>query len=224
VTIRAVNLRDYAEGRHRVTDDTPFGGGGGMILKPEPLARAVEALRTPTAKVILLDPQGERFTQAVARRLAREDHVILVCGRYEGVDERVREQFIDEEISIGDYILTGGELPALVVLDAVVRLVPGVLGNEEAAAHDSFQRGLLEGPQYTRPEEFRGWRVPEILLSGNHKKIERWRRHQMLWRTFTRRPDLLETAELTPEEQKIIEGFRRGALPEELSESSETDS
>jgi tRNA (guanine37-N1)-methyltransferase len=219
VTINVVNLRDYAEGRHRVTDDTPFGGGGGMILKPEPLVRAVEALRSARAKVILLDPQGIPFTQAHARRLASEQHLILLCGRYEGVDERVRELVVDEEISIGDYVLTGGELPALVVIDATVRLIPGVLGNEGASANDSFHDGLLEGPQYTRPEEFRGKRVPEILLSGNHQKIREWRRRAMLWRTFTRRPELLDTADLTPEEQKLVEGFRRGAIPPDLDDS-----
>lgn len=222
VTIRVTNLRDYAEGRHRVTDDTPFGGGGGMILKPEPLVRAVEALRSERARVILLDPQGQRFTQATARHLAREEHLVLLCGRYEGVDERVRDLVVDEEISIGDYVLTGGELPALVVLDAVVRLIPGVLGKENAHVDDSFHRGLLEGPQYTRPEEFLGEKVPEVLLSGNHQAIERWRRHETLWRTFTRRPDLLDTADLTPEEQKIVEGFRRGVVPESHDDDAHT--
>jgi len=220
VTINVVNLRDYAEGRHRVTDDTPFGGGGGMILKPEPLIRAVEALRSARSRVILLDPQGIPFTQAHARRLAREEHLILLCGRYEGVDERVRELVVDGEISIGDYVLTGGELPALVVIDATVRLIPGVLGNESASANDSFHDGLLEGPQYTRPEEFRGKRVPDILLSGNHQKIREWRRRAMLWRTFRRRPELLDTADLTPEEQKIVEGFRRGVIPPELDDTN----
>ena len=215
VQVRIVNLRDYASGRHRVTDDYSFGGGGGMVLKPEPLFACVEALRGPGSRVILLDPQGRRFTQAVARQLARESHLILLCGRYEGVDERVRQQLVDEEISIGDYVLTGGELPALVVVDAVIRLLPGVLGDEAAPDHDSFTGGLLEHPQYTRPEEFRGLRVPEVLLSGDHPRIARWRRVMALWRTFERRPDLLETADLTPEEQKLIEAFMQGARPED---------
>lgn len=215
VEIRVVNLRDYAVGRHRVTDDYAFGGGGGMVLKPEPLFACVEALRGPGSRVILLDPQGQRFTQALARRLVRESHLILLCGRYEGVDGRVRQHLVDEEISIGDYVLTGGELPALVVTDAVIRLLPGVLGDEAAPDQDSFAGGLLEHPQYTRPEEFRGLRVPEVLLSGDHPRIARWRRIMALWRTFERRPDLLETADLTPEEQKLIEAFKRGKRPEE---------
>jgi tRNA (guanine37-N1)-methyltransferase len=214
VEVRVVNLRDWGEGRHRVADDYPFGGGGGMVLKPEPLFRCVEALRAPGSRVILLDPQGRPFTQAVARELAAAPHLILLCGRYEGVDERVRAHLVDDEISIGDYVLTGGELAALVVTDAVVRLLPGVLGDEAAPAKDSFGAGLLEGPHYTRPEEFRGWRVPAVLLSGDHARIARWRRLQALWRTWRRRPDLLETADLTPEEQKAIEEFRQGRPPE----------
>lgn len=216
VEIRVVNLRDYAPGRHRVTDDYPFGGGGGMIMKPEPLFACVEALRGPGSRVILLDPQGRRFTQTLAQRLAKESHLILICGRYEGVDERVRTHLVDEEISIGDYVLTGGELPALVVADAVIRLLPGVLGDESAPDHDSFSGGLLEHPQYTRPEEFQGWRVPDVLLSGDHQRIARWRRLMTLWRTFERRPDLLETADLSPEEQKWIESFKQGARPDDL--------
>ncbi|MBI4610923.1 MAG: tRNA (guanosine(37)-N1)-methyltransferase TrmD [Candidatus Rokubacteria bacterium] len=215
VEIRVVNLRDYAAGRHRVTDDYAFGGGGGMVLKPEPLFACVEALRGSGSRVILLDPQGRRFTQAVARQLAQESHLILVCGRYEGVDERVRAHLVDDEISIGDYVLTGGELPALVVADAVVRLLPGVLGNEAAPDQDSFTGGRLEHPQYTRSEEFRGLRVPDILLSGDHPRIARWRRVMALWRTFQRRPDLLETADLTPEEEKLLEAFKQGARPED---------
>lgn len=214
VQVRVVNLRDYAAGRHRVTDDSPFGGGGGMILKPEPLFACVEALRGRQSRVILLDPQGRRFTQEVARQLARETHLILLCGRYEGVDERVREHLVDDELSIGDYVLTGGELPALVVVDAVVRLLPGALGDQAAPEKDSFTGGLLEGPHYTRPEAFRGWRVPEQLVSGDHGRIARWRRVMAIWRTWRRRPDLLETADLTPEEQKLIETFRQGKGPE----------
>lgn len=214
VTVRVVNLREWGEGRHRVTDDYPFGGGGGMVLKPEPLFSCVEALRGSDSRVILLDPRGRPFSQAVARELARAAHLILLCGRYEGVDERVRRHLVDDEISIGDYVLTGGELPALVVTDAVVRLLPGVLGDENAPAKDSFAAGLLEGPHYTRPEEFRGWRVPEVLLSGDHPRIARWRRRRALWQTWRRRPDLLETAELSPEEQKLLEEFKQGKEPE----------
>jgi tRNA (guanine37-N1)-methyltransferase len=215
IDIRAVDLRDFAEGRHRVTDDYQFGGGGGMVLKPEPLFAAVEALRTPGARVVLLDPRGRRFSQAVASELARESHLMLLAGHYEGVDARVSEALADDEISIGDYVLTGGELPALVVTDAVARLIPGVLGNTTAPHQDSFAAGLLEAPQYTRPEVFRDLRVPEVLRSGDHARIARWRRLQALWRTWQRRPELLETADLTPAEQKLVDGFRRGKGPEE---------
>src|SRR5438477_12944693 len=180
VDIRVANLRDYAEGKHRVTDDYPFGGGGGMVLKPEPLFAAVEALRTPAARVILMDPRGRTFSQRIAAELAAEKHLIVLAGRYEGVDERVSERLADDAISIGDYVLTGGELPALVVADAVIRLLPGVLGGEGAAERESFAGGLLEPPQYTRPEEFRGARVPEVLLSGDHARVARWRREQAL--------------------------------------------
>ena len=213
VDIRVLNFRDHATGRHLVTDDAPFGGGGGMILKPDPLAACLETLRTPAARVVLLDPAGRRFSQAVAGEYARETHLVLVCGRYEGVDERVRGHLVDEELSIGDYVLTGGEPAALVVADAVTRLLPGVLGDAEAPAHDSFARGLLEHPQYTRPENFRGWRVPPILLGGDHAKVERWRRVMSVWRTWQRRPDLLETADLAPEEQKWVDGFNQGREP-----------
>ncbi len=213
VEIRVVNLRDYASGPHRMTDDYAFGGGGGMVLKPEPLFACVEALREPGSRVVLLDPQGRRLSQALARQLAGEPHLILLCGRYEGVDERVRQHLVDDEISIGDYVLTGGELPALVVADAVIRLLPGALGDETAPDHDSFAAGLLEHPQYTRPEAFRGLGVPEVLLSGDHARIARWRRVMSLWRTWQRRPDLLETADLTPEEQKLIDAFKQGKGP-----------
>ncbi len=212
VEIRVVNLRDFAEGRHRVTDDYPFGGGGGMILKPEPLFRAVEALRGPGARVILLCPQGRALTQAVAAELAKEAHLILLAGRYEGVDERVREALVDDELSIGDYVLTGGELPALVVMDAVIRLLPGVLGDQEAPARDSFAGGLLDYPQYTRPASFRGLEVPAVLLSGDHRRIAAWRRLQALRRTAERRPDLLRGADLGEEERRLIDEFRRGEV------------
>ena len=213
VDIRIVNLRDYAEGRHRVTDDYQFGGGGGMVLKPEPLFAAVDALRTAEARVILMDPRGRRFTQEVAAELARAAHLILLAGRYEGVDERVAEGLADEVISIGDYVLTGGELPALVVTDAVTRLLPGVLGGEGAAEQESFASGLLEPPQYTRPEEFRGARVPAVLLSGDHARIARWRRMQALWLTWQRRPDLLTRAGLDADDRRWIERFEAGESP-----------
>ena len=214
VDIRVANLRDYADGKHRVTDDYTFGGGSGMVLKPEPLFAAVDALRTPGARVILMDPRGRTFDQRVARELAGEKHLILLAGRYEGVDERVSERLADDALSIGDYVLTGGELPALVVADAVIRLLPGVLGGEDAAERESFTGGLLEPPQYTRPEEFRGARVPAVLLSGDHARIARWRRSQALWLTWRARPDLLAHADLTADDRKLLESFERGERPE----------
>jgi tRNA (guanine37-N1)-methyltransferase len=216
VDIRVVNLRDYAGGRHRVTDDYQFGGGGGMVLKPEPLFAAVEALRTPGARVVLMDPRGRAFTHEVAGALARESHLILLAGRYEGVDARVGEELADDAISIGDYVVTGGELPALVVTDAVTRLLPGVLGAEGAAERESFADGLLEPPQYTRPETYRGARVPAVLLSGDHARIARWRRVQAIWVTWRERPDLLATARLTDDERKLVERFERGETPEQM--------
>lgn len=195
VDIRVVDLRDHTEGRHRVADDYPFGGGGGMILKPEPLFRAVEALRGPDGRVVLLCPQGPTFGQATAARLAGLPHLILVCGHYEGVDERVREHLVDEEISIGDYVLTGGELPALVVIDTVIRLLPGAI-EEASTAEESFSAGLLEYPQYTRPPTFRGMDVPAVLASGDHGAVARWRQEQALERTRSRRPDLLPEPEI----------------------------
>lgn len=190
------DIRDWAEGRHRQADDYPFGGGQGMVLKPEPVVGAIEAVRdreaTGRGHVVLMTPQGAPLKQADAHRLASLPHLVLVCGRYEGVDERVREGWIDEELSIGDFVLTGGELPALVVVDAVARLLPGVLGNEASHADESFEAGLLEYPQYTRPREYRGWEVPEVLLSGDHARIARWRAEQAQERTRQRRPDLLE--------------------------------
>ena len=223
VDIRIVNLRDHAAGKHRMTDDYQFGGGGGMVLKPEPLFAAVEALRTPGARVILMDPRGRRFSQSVARHLARESHLVLIAGRYEGVDERISEGLADDTISIGDYVLTGGELPALVVADAVTRLIPGVLGDEAAPAHDSFARGLLESPQYTRPEEFRGARVPDVLLSGDHARIARWRRVQSLWRTRRARPDLLAEATLDDDDRAILARFEQGATPDDIEPSTPRD-
>ncbi len=211
VEIRVVDLREYTEGRHRVADDYPFGGGGGMILKPEPLFRAVEALRGPDSRVVLLCPQGPTFSQATAARVATVPHLVLLCGHYEGVDERVRRHLVDEELSIGDYVLTGGELPALVVMDAVVRLLPGVLGDPDGAARDSFAGGRLDYPQYTRPPEFRGHRVPEVLLSGDHERIAAWRRREALRRTVERRPDLLTGVPPTDEEKRWLAELREDA-------------
>lgn len=192
VQIRMTNLRDFTHDRHRTVDDTPCGGGPGMVLKPEPLFAAVEAVRTPAARVVLLTPQGAPFRQADARRLAREEHLVFLCGHYEGVDERVREYLVDEELSIGDYVLTNGTLAAAVVADAIIRLLPGVLGSAESTEEESFgPDGLLEYPHYTKPADFRGMRVPEVLLSGDHGRIARWRHEQRVLRTAARRPDLL---------------------------------
>lgn len=201
--VRIVNIRDFATDKHRIVDDTPYGGGPGMVMKPEPLYAAVEAVRGADSHVILMDPQGERFTQERAWELSRKPHLVLVCGHYEGVDERVRP-LMDEELSIGDYVLTGGELPAMVVLDAVCRLLPGALGEEASAREDSFQDGLLDHPHYTRPAVFRGMAVPEVLLSGHHEEIRRWRRREALRRTWLRRPDLLVTARLTDEDRRFL--------------------
>ena len=200
------NLRDYASGKHRSTDDAPYGGGRGMVMSPEPLVAAIESVRgtLPAARCILLSPQGPRLSQARAVELAGCPTLVLVCGRYEGVDERVRT-FVDEEISIGDYIVGGGEVAALVVIDAVARLVPGVIGCRESAEDESFTTGLLEYPQYTRPEEFRGMRVPRVLLSGHHGEVMRWRRRQSLLRTKARRPDLLEHADLSDDERRWLD-------------------
>ena len=191
VTVRTVDLRQFTTDKHQTTDDRPFGGGPGMVMKPEPLFKAVESVRTPGARVVLMTPQGRRLEQAIAAQLARESHLIFVCGHYEGVDERVRTHLATDEISIGDYVLTNGVLPAAVVVDAVVRLVPGVLGNEGATSEESFTEGMLEYPQYTRPREFRGLTVPEVLVSGDHEEIARWRREASERRTRERRPDLL---------------------------------
>ena len=189
--VRVHDLRDHGLGTHRSVDDEPYGGGAGMVMRPEPLFDAVDAVRGPDAHVVLLSPRGRKLDHALVDELARRDHLVLICGRFEGVDERVTEHLVDEEVSIGDYVLAGGELPALVVIEAVSRLVPGVLGNEESLASESHAEGLLEYPQYTRPAEYRGWRVPDVLLSGDHGAIERWRREQSEQTTRERRPDLL---------------------------------
>ena len=202
------DMRAHGLGRHRAVDDYPYGGGAGMVMRPEPLFAAIEPLRQAGATVILLDPAGERLSDALARELSAAPHLALVCGRYEGVDERVRT-IVDREVSIGDYVLTGGELPALVLIDAVVRLVPGVI---EAASHrdDSFATGLLEYPQYTRPEAFRELAIPSVLTSGHHGEVDRWRRREALRRTLQRRPDLLDSAPLTDADRRTLEELRHG--------------
>jgi tRNA (guanine37-N1)-methyltransferase len=186
------NLRDWTKDKHHVADDAPFGGGQGMVMKPEPIFAAVEELRNQTSKVVLMSPAGHRLDQQMAAQLSGESHLIIICGHYEGVDHRVIEHLVDLEISIGGYVLTNGAIAAVVLVDAVVRLLPGVLGHEQSAVDDSFSRGLLEAPQYTRPAEFRDWKVPDVLLSGNHAEIERWRKEQAIKRTRENRPDLLE--------------------------------
>ena len=204
--VKVRDLRDFTTDRHRVVDDVPYGGGPGMVLKPDPIFRALDAIsaeRGTPLTVIMTSPQGRRFTQAEAERLSRLAHIVLLCGRYEGFDERVRER-VTEELSIGDYVLTGGELPALVVLDAVARFVPGVVGDEQSVAQDSFSRGLLDHPQYTRPPEIDALRVPDVLMSGNHGEIRRWRKRAALSRTLERRPDLLAAAALDEEEEQML--------------------
>lgn len=205
VVIETVNFRDFATDKHKVVDDYPYGGGGGMVLKPEPIFRAVEALdKGPNSRVLLMCPQGQPFDQAKAEELAQAEHLIFICGHYEGYDERIRQHLVTDEISIGDYVLTGGELPAMVVIDSVVRLLPGVLGNDTSAVNDSFSTGLLEYPHYTRPADFRGMKVPDVLVGGNHKLIDQWRREQSLLRTWKRRPELLQQAALSKEDEKFI--------------------
>jgi tRNA (guanine37-N1)-methyltransferase len=206
------NIRDYATDKHHTTDDTPYGGGGGMVMKPEPIFAAVEDVlgTPPKCPIILMSPQGRLFNQEIAFALAKYDHLALLCGRYESLDERIRQHLVTDSISIGDYVLTGGELPALIIIDAVTRLLPGVLGDPEAAFDDSHATGILEYPHYTRPPEFRGWGIPDVLLSGNHAEIDRWRRHEALRRTLEQRPDLLITADLSQEDLAFLEslGYR----------------
>ncbi len=207
IDVRLWDIRHYAEDKHRMTDDAPYGGGGGMVMKVEPIDRALAAVAPVPGEtlVILLTPQGETFNQQMAEQLSRYERLVLVCGHYEGVDERVREYLVEKEVSIGDYILTGGELSALVLVDAVSRLIPGVLGNSESAACDSFSMGLLEYPHYTRPGSYRGWDVPEVLLSGNHAEIELWRRKKSLKRTWERRRDLLDRTELSEKDGRLLQ-------------------
>jgi len=206
MTVALSNIRDFADDPHRTTDDRPYGGGFGMVMKPEPIQRALAALAPgpENRRVILLSPQGRRFEQQKAWELARYEHLVLICGRYEGVDERVRVLYVDEELSIGDYVLSGGELAALVILDAVSRLLPGVLGGEKSNQEDTFEDGLLEYPHYTRPALFMDLAVPQVLLSGDHARIRAWRREESLKRTLDRRPDLLDRAALTPEDRAIL--------------------
>ena len=211
IQIRTINIRDFSLDKHQVVDDTPYGGGQGMVMKIEPIARSIEWVKSQSSSAwtICLTPQGKPLNQEMARSLSSRSHLILLCGRYEGVDERVRDLFIDEEISIGDYVLTGGELAAMVLIDAVSRLLPGVLGSDRSAEEDSFFHSLLEYPQYTRPFSFRGSDVPEVLLSGNHSAISLWRRKEALKRTSMRRPDLLAKANLSREDERIVEEILR---------------
>lgn len=205
------DIRAWTTDKHHITDDAPFGGGGGMVMKPEPIFTAVEDVlgSPPGCPVILLTPQGRTYNQRIAQELAAQPRIALLCGRYEGIDERVHEHLVTDEISVGDYVLTGGEIPALLIIDSVARLIPGALGDPDGAQDDSFASGLLEYPHYTRPAEFRGWRVPDILLSGNHAQIERWRREQSLLRTFQRRPDLLKKIELSKKDLQFLDKLEK---------------
>ncbi|MFJ8234385.1 tRNA (guanosine(37)-N1)-methyltransferase TrmD [Ureibacillus sp. NPDC094379] len=210
VNLAVSDIRTFSNNKHNQVDDYPYGGGAGMVLKPEPMFHAVEKItegRNP--RIILMCPQGERFTQKKAEELAKEEELVFLCGHYEGYDERIRQYLVTDEISIGDFVLTGGELPAMTVIDAVVRLLPGVLGQEDSHIHDSFSTGLLEHPHYTRPADFRGMKVPDILMSGNHAKINQWREEQSLKRTFERRPDLLEEMDLTKAQLAYIESLKK---------------
>lgn len=243
IEVRVHNIREYTRDKHHTTDDQPYGGGGGMVMKPEPVFEAVEtvlgfssaqaavtstmlsaspggedaARRGKNIPIILLTPQGRVFDQSIAKELLQYPRIALLCGRYEGIDERIRERLVTDEISIGDYVLTGGELPALILIDAVARLLPEVLGDPTGAEDDSHAMGLLEYPHYTRPPEFRGSKTPDVLLSGDHKKIDKWRREQALERTYRKRPDMLEKAELTKEDLKFLEGLRKQETSDENS-------
>jgi tRNA (guanine37-N1)-methyltransferase len=210
IQVNLHNIRDWTTDKHHITDDTPYGGGGGMVMKAPPIFDAIESVlgNPPTCPVILMSPQGRSFSTAVARELAALPHIAILCGRYEGVDERVREHLVTDQITVGDYVLTGGELPAMILIDAISRFLPGVLGDPDGAEDDSFSNGLLEYPHYTRPEEYRGWKVPVELLSGNHALIARWRREQSILRTQKKRPDLLETAPLSDKEKRLIKTIK----------------
>ena len=208
--VNTVDFRHFAENKHNQVDDYPFGGGQGMVLKPEPIFNAMDSIeRTEDTRVILMCPQGRPFTQAIANELSQAEHLVFICGHYEGYDERIREYLVTDEISMGDYVLTGGELPAMVMTDAVVRLLPGVLGNQQSHMDDSFQDGLLEFPQYTRPRIYKDLNVPDVLLSGNHAHIDNWRYEQKILRTWEKRPDLLEQYPLTKKDQEIIERYKK---------------
>lgn len=212
VVLNVVNFRDFSGNKHHQVDDYPYGGGAGMVLKPEPLFNAIDSLTTnkeQKSRIVLLCPQGERFTQKKAEELAKEEELIFICGHYEGYDERIREHLITDEISLGDFVLTGGELAAMTIVDSVVRLLPNVLGNAESHEKDSFSTGLLEHPHYTRPVEYRGYKVPDVLLSGNHAEIEKWRREQSLKRTLERRPELLESINLSKKDQEFINKYKK---------------
>jgi tRNA (guanine37-N1)-methyltransferase len=233
IHVRVHNIRDYTHDKHHTTDDTPYGGGGGMVMKPDPVFEAIESvlgLHAPSdysldgtpaeafdqtqgkpdspIPIILLTPQGRVFNQGIAQELSQHPRIVLLCGRYEGIDERIREHLVTDEISIGDFVLTGGELPALILIDAISRLLPDVLGDPTGAQDDSHAMGLLEYPHYTRPPEFRGWKIPEVLLTGAHAKIDKWRREQALLRTFNKRPDMLEKADLSKEDRKFVESLK----------------
>jgi tRNA (guanine37-N1)-methyltransferase len=211
VDVAVTDFREYADNKHKTVDDYPYGGGAGMVLKPQPIFDAVADLNKEgsKARVVLLCPQGERYTQKKAEELSKEEHLIFVCGHYEGYDERIREHVVTDEISIGDFVLTGGELGALVIIDSVVRLLPDVLGNKASAVEDSFSTGLLEHPHYTRPSDFRGMKVPDVLTSGDHKRIAEWREEESLRRTFLRRPDLLENYELSESQKKMLDQIEK---------------
>ena len=209
IEVNTVNFRDYAENKHNQVDDYPYGGGQGMVLKPEPVFNAMQDLkRTDKTRVILMCPQGRPFSQAIAKELSEAEHIVFICGHYEGYDERIRENLVTDEISMGDYVLTGGELPAMTMTDAIVRLIPGVLGNEQSHQDDSFSDGLLEFPQYTRPREYKDMTVPDVLLSGNHANIEKWRHEQKLIRTLHKRPDLLEKYQLSDKDKEFLESYK----------------
>jgi tRNA (guanine37-N1)-methyltransferase len=222
VEVNLHNIRDYTHDKHHTVDDYPYGGGAGMVLKPEPVFEAVESVKSDIKEgadrlpIILLTPQGRPFSQQIAKELSKNESLILICGRYEGIDERVREHLVTDEISIGDYVLSGGELAAMVVVEAVVRLLPGVLGSEDSPLDDSHVSGLLEYPQYTRPAVYRGWSVPGVLLSGNHAQIAKWRREQVILRTLKRRPELLDEVDLCAEERQLVDRLKASLSPSSL--------
>lgn len=204
VQIRSTNIRDFSKNKHRKVDDYPFGGGPGMVMTPEPIFRAINSVKNDDSKIIYLSPQGKKLNQKIVNNLSKEEHLVLLCGHYEGIDNRIIDNYVDEEISIGDYVLTGGEIPAMVLIDSIIRLLPGVLNSEESYSDESHYNGLLEYPQYTRPREFNNLAVPDILLSGNHEKIRQWRYYQSLKTTLLKRPDLIEDMELSEEDRKLL--------------------